>query len=243
MTSRRHPDRLIAAYFDQSMPELPDRVFDAVRHEIHGKRQRVVVGPWHQPELRTLGRALPLAAALAVAFGLLVMNLAGLGSGGPTGPVFRSAFYGYAIRVPIGWDATQATVRWDGRSQPSLGDTVDQLTGPHLVVLGYAGPFSGDLAAFTQDRLAANVRDHSDTCSETALQSTTSISIGGEPGVLLDLDCGARIDQAYVVHGGVAYAFTIRDAAFAPTLDPVGLATVRSMLESVTFPATSPTTP
>jgi hypothetical protein len=242
MNVRRDPDRLIASYFEQDMPELPDRVFDAVRRDIHGTRQRLVLWPWQQPEARVLARAFPIAAALVVAFGLLVMNVSGPGSGSPRGVAFRSPLYGYAIVVPQRWGTTPAVVRWDGRAQPSLDDTVDVFSGPHLIVLAYAGPFTGDLAAFTQDRLAANVRDHSDTCPSNALQATTSISIGGQPGVLLTLDCGAQIDQAMTVHDGRAYAFTIRDAGFLPTLDRTDLATVRSMLESVTFP-TPPSTP
>ena len=45
MTEHRDPDVVIATYFAQPMPDLPDRAFDAVRREIHGTRQRLVVGP------------------------------------------------------------------------------------------------------------------------------------------------------------------------------------------------------
>ena len=62
------------------------------------------------------------------------------------------------------------------------------------------------------------------------------MTIGGQPGVLLGLNCGARIDQAITVHDGVGYAFTIRDAAFSSTLDRTDFATVQSMLDSLTFP-------
>jgi hypothetical protein len=243
MTERRDPDRLIAAYFAQGAPDLPDRAFDAVRRDIHGIRQRRVVWPWRQPEGRVLGRALALAAAVLVLVSLWMLTVPGLGPGGgptssptPTPRVFRSPLYGYSIVVPDEWKATPAVVRWDGVSAPSLGPDVDQLAGPHLIVLGYAGPFAGNLAAFVQDRIAASTRDHSDTCPSNALQLNQPTTIGAEPGVLLGLNCGARIDQAITVHDGVGYAFTIRDAAFSPTLDPTDFATAQAMLDSLTFP-------
>jgi hypothetical protein len=247
MTPQRNPDRLIAAYFAARTPQLPDRVFEAVRSDIHRTRQRLVLWPWRPFGVRPGVRLVSVAAAALVIVGLLLLNLAIVGLDGgepsPTANVFRSPFYGYSIAVPTGWSATPATTSWNGVSAPSLGPNVDVLSGPHLIVLGYAGPFGGDLAAFTQDQLAATARDHSDTCPRNALQSTTSISIGGQAGVLLTLNCGAQIDQAMTVRDGFAYAFTIRDAEFLPTLDQTDLASVRSMLESVTFPTTPITSP
>ena len=243
MTEHRDPDRLIAAYFAQRAPDLPDRAFDAVRRDIHGTRQRRIFWPWRAPEPRVLARVLPVAAAVLLILSLWLLSLPGLGPGGTPRPshaatpnVFRSPLYHYSILVPPGWTATPATVRWDGESQPSLGPNVDQLAGPHLIVLGYAGPFAGNLAAFVQDRIAANTRDHSDTCPSNALQLNQPTTIGGEAGVLLGLNCGARIDQAITVHDGVGYAFTIRDTAFSSTLDPTDFGSVQSMLDSLIFP-------
>ena len=243
MSAQRDPDRLIAAYFAQPAPDLPDRAFDAVRSDIHRTRQRLVLGPWQEPDTRVLARALPVAATILLVVSLGILNVLVLGPGGgptaspgPTPNVFRSPFYHYSILVPPGWTATPATVRWDGESQPSLGPNVDQLAGPHLIVLGYSGPFAGNLAAFVQDRIAANARDHSDTCPSNALQLNQPTTIGGEVGVLLGLNCGARIDQAITVHDGVGYAFTIRDTAFSSTLDPTDFASVQSMLDSLIFP-------
>ncbi|MGZ6328908.1 MAG: hypothetical protein ACXWN2_09405 [Candidatus Limnocylindrales bacterium] len=243
MSAHRDPDRLIAAYFAQPAPDLPDRAFDAVRSDIHRTRQRLVLGPWQEPDPRVLARALPVAATILLVASLGILNVLGLGPGGgptaspgPTPNVFRSPLYHYSIVVPTGWTATPATVRWDGESQPSLGPNVDQLAGPHLIVLGYAGPFAGNLAAFVQDRIAANARDHSDTCPSNALQLNQPTTIGGEAGVLLGLNCGARIDQAITVHDGVGYALTIRDTAFSSTLDPADFASVQSMLDSLIFP-------
>ena len=243
MSAHRDPDRLIAAYFAQPALDLPDRAFDAVRRDIHGTRQRRVFWPWRAPEPRVLARVLPVAAAVLLILSLWLLSLPGLGPGGtprsspaPTPTVFRSPLYGYSIVVPTGWSATPATTLWDGESQPSLGPNVDQLAGPHLLVLGYAGPFAGNLTAFVEDRIAANARDHSDTCPSNALQLNQPTTIGGEPGVLLGLNCGARIDQVITVHGGIGYAFTIRDTAFSSTLDPPDLASVQSMLDSLIFP-------
>jgi hypothetical protein len=250
MSGHRDPDQLIAAYFAERAPELPERALDAVRRDIHRTRQRLVVWPWWRPEGRLVARALPVAAAILLLLSLWVATLPGLGSGGGTTAspratqnVFRSPLYGYSIVVPTGWRATPATTRWDGESQPSLGPNVDQLAGPHLIVLGYAGRFAGNLTAFVQDRIAANVRDHSDTCPPNALQLNEPTTIGGQPAVLLGLNCGARIDQAIAVHGGVAYAFTIRDIAFSPTLDATDFATVQSMLDSLVFPLAPTTSP
>ena len=243
MNQPRNPDRLIAAYFAERAPELPDRIFDAVRSDIHRTRQRVVFLPWAF-DARPSARIVSLAAAVVLIVGLLLLNLAGIvpGRPSPSANVFRSSFYGYAIDLPTRWSATPATVRWDGESAPSLGPNVDLFSGPHLIVLGYAGPFAGDLAAFTQDRLAAAARDHAE-CRTDPLQSNEPISIGGQPGALLTLDCGAQIDQAMTVHDGFAYAFTIRDAGFATSLDQTDLASVLSMLQSVTFPTTPATSP
>jgi hypothetical protein len=239
MNERTDIDRLLASYFEQPVPDLPDRVFDAVRRDIHGTRQRLVLGPWRAPDFPAIARVIPIGIAVLL-LGLLLLSISVLGPGGgppvATPPTFRSPLYGYSMLVPPGWTATPATVRWDGASQPSLGPNVDQLAGPHLIVLGYAGPFAGDLAAFVQDRIAANARDHSDTCPSNALQLDQPTTIGGEPGVLLGLNCGARIDQAITVHDGVGYAFTIRDAAFSPALDAADFASVQSMLDSLIFP-------
>jgi hypothetical protein len=244
MSDLRDPDRIIAAYFAQPAPDLPDRAFDAVRRDIHGIRQRRVLWPWRQPGRRVLGRALSLAAAVLVIVSLWMLTVPGLGpAGGPTSSptptpnVFRSPLYSYSLVVPTGWSATPATTRWDGVSAASLGPNVDQVAGPHLIVLGYAGPYAGNLTTFVQQQITASLRDHSDTCPSNALQLNQPTTIGGEPGVLLGFNCGARIDQAITVHGGIGYAFTIRDLAFAANLDPTDLASVRSMLDSLIFPS------
>ena len=249
MSQPRDPDVLIDAFFEQDAPDLPDRAFDAVRRDIHRTRQRTIFVRGRWSEAPAVARALAAAAAILLVVGLALLSLFVLGLGGaapspePSAARFRSPLYAYSVAIPRGWSATPALVRWDGETQPSLGSTVDELSGPHLIALGFAGPFAGDLAAFTQDRIAANARDHADTCAANALQGQEPITFGGQPGVLLTWSCGALVDQAITVHAGVAYAFTIRDVDFKPALDPADFAAIRSMLDSVSFPTTPITSP
>ncbi|TAK00806.1 MAG: hypothetical protein EPO36_07445 [Chloroflexota bacterium] len=67
MTTPRDPDRLIRAYLDEGPGQLPDRTYDAVRSHIDQTRQRVVIGPWREPQMRTfLATALAAVAVVAV---------------------------------------------------------------------------------------------------------------------------------------------------------------------------------
>jgi hypothetical protein len=266
MTTPRDPDARITAFFETPQPDLPERAFEAIRRDIHATRQTRGISDG-------LRFAFAFAAVLVVALVVVSLNLRGQQIGGPgrsptpvpsaspspsaaspgasaiptpavTGPVtFISPLYGYSIEVPAGWGATPAAVRWDGVTEPSLGPNVDLVSGPHLIALGFAGPFAGDLTAFSRDRIAATARDHADTCGTGPPEQTQSITIGGQPALLLSWNCGARIDLALTVRGGIGYAFTIRDAAFSAVLDPTDLATVRSMLDSLTFPPTPTPSP
>jgi hypothetical protein len=245
--STRDPDSVLEAWIDEGPRYLPDATRRAILNALPTTPQsrRGFTAPGSSATTTAFVQWAAVAIVAVVAIGALALLTGPRGGvGGPASPsapnVFRSPFYGYSIAVPTGWRATPATTLWDGESQPSLGPNVDQLAGPHLIVLGYAGPFPGNLAAFVQGRLAANARDHADTCPSNALVLNESITIGDRPGVLLGLNCGARIDQAITVQDGIGYAFTVRDANFSPTLDPADLATVRSMLDRVIFPA-SPT--
>lgn len=63
-------DDLIRAFIAEGREELPDRAFDAVRGDIHRTRQRVVIGPWREPQMSNLAKvALAAAAVVAVLFG------------------------------------------------------------------------------------------------------------------------------------------------------------------------------
>jgi hypothetical protein len=245
MNATRDSDAILNAWLDEGPTDLPDATRRAILTSLPTTPQarRGGLAPWIH--MTRFARAAVVVLVAVVAIGWLVLlarpkgDVGGPGpspSASPTPSVFRSPLYGYSIELPTGWSATPATTRWDGESQPSLGPNVDQLAGPHLIVLGYAGPFSGDLTAFVQDRIAANARDHSDTCPSNALQLNQPTTIGGQAGVLLGWNCGARIDQAITLQDGFGYAFTIRDAAFSPTLDPTDFASVQSTLDSLIFP-------
>ncbi len=73
MTASRDPDKLIAAFLDEGQTDLPDRVFDAVRHDIQRTRQRVVIGPWRVPNMNMFARV-AIAAAAVVAIGFAWVN-------------------------------------------------------------------------------------------------------------------------------------------------------------------------
>ena len=63
-------DDLIRAFIAEGRDDLPDRAFDAVRGEIHRTRQRVVIGPWREPQMSNVTRyALVAAAVVAVLVG------------------------------------------------------------------------------------------------------------------------------------------------------------------------------
>ncbi len=84
MTAPRDPNLLIRAFLDEGRTELPDRVYDAVREQVDHTRQRVVIGPWREPDMSNIAR-LALAAAAVVAVVVIGINLWPGGSGGVGG--------------------------------------------------------------------------------------------------------------------------------------------------------------
>ncbi len=82
MTASRDPDKLIRAFLDEGQTDLPDRVFDAVRHDIQRTRQRVVIGPWRVPNMNMFARV-AIAAAAVVAIGFAWVNF-GPSQAGPS---------------------------------------------------------------------------------------------------------------------------------------------------------------
>ena len=68
MTSSRDTERLIRAFLDDGVTELPERVYDVVRSDIDRTHQRVVIGPWRTPDMNTFAKfAMAAAAVLVVA--------------------------------------------------------------------------------------------------------------------------------------------------------------------------------
>jgi hypothetical protein len=69
MTASRDPERLIRAFLDEGVTELPERAYDVVRSDIDRTHQRVVIGPWRTPDMNTFAKfAMAAAAVLVVAF-------------------------------------------------------------------------------------------------------------------------------------------------------------------------------
>jgi hypothetical protein len=251
MTAPRDSDARIAAYFEASQPDLPDRAFDAVRRDIDRTRQLVAIGPWRQPtSFRSAEYVTAAAAVLAVAIVLLNLRPV-VGPGGvptstptptavasPSGPtVFTSPLYGYTVTVPTGWIVGPAIIPWDGIKQPGPDAEADKFAGPEkLTVWAFAGPFSGDLAALAADRIVANARDHSDTCPRAAPEINEPLQIGDQAWVLIGWNCGALINQAVTVRAGVAYAFVFRDRGVQTATDRADRALFLSILDSLELP-------
>ena len=84
MTAPRDTDRLIRAFLHEGTAELPDGAFDAVRRDIHRTRQRVVIGPWREPDMSNLPRV-AIAAAAVIAVGLAWVNFGPSQSPGAAG--------------------------------------------------------------------------------------------------------------------------------------------------------------
>jgi hypothetical protein len=263
MSAPREPDARIAAFFEAAQPNLPDRTFDAVRRDIHRTRQLVVIGPLREP-LAFPSAGFLAAAAAIVAIAIVLLNVRSvLGPGGvptpvptptvgaspavsasasaPASPsvptVFTSPLYGYTVTVPAGWITAPAVLRWDGTKAPGPDAESDRFAGPaQLSAWVIGGPFSGDLAAFVTDRVAANDRDHSDTCPVAEPEINEPLQIGGQPWVLLGWNCGAVINQALTTRAGTAYVFTFRDLGVKAATDPADRAIFLSILESVELP-------
>jgi hypothetical protein len=84
MTAQRDPDRLIRAFMNEGVEELPDPVYDEVRARIELTRQRAFIGPWRTPDApRLLKIGLP-AAVLVVAAVVGLRLVLGPNVGGPT---------------------------------------------------------------------------------------------------------------------------------------------------------------
>lgn len=66
MTSDRKLDRLIEAYLEPGLDELPERSYEAVRAATTRTRQRVVIGPWRAPDVMRGVRPLLAVAVVAL---------------------------------------------------------------------------------------------------------------------------------------------------------------------------------
>ena len=149
----------------------------------------------------------------------------------------RRSLYDYTVTIPAGWIAAPAVLHWDGKRQPGPDAESDKFAGPDgITAWAFAGPFGGDLAALVTDRIAANARDHADTCPVPEPEVNEALQIGDQPWVVLGWNCGASINQAVTVRGGMAYGFTFRDFDVRAATDAGDRALFRSILDSVELP-------
>ena len=171
-----------------------------------------------------MGRGLLVIAALVVA-------------ACSSGSVFTSKTYGYSLTLPSEWISYQASKAWDGtqansHEAPESDQFIGRLAASSWVV---AAPTDKDLATYTTQLIAANSRDHGDTCPPQP-EAQDSIKVGTDTGTLLAWNCGILINVAVAVHNGRAYIFGFRDPAVHAATDPTDRSTFVSLLESVRFP-------
>ena len=149
----------------------------------------------------------------------------------PTEP-FRSTLYGYVV-TSLDWTGTSATTAWDGTGSPGNGDpTVDILEGPTgQQAYAFGGPTTATLDEFVAASRAANAAQRG--CPEVPA-ATAEIAVGGEPGILDEVDCGVFALSATVVHDGRVSAFFTFDQ---PGKEAEMRAWFGSLLRAVTFDA------
>jgi hypothetical protein len=82
MNERRDPDRLIHRFLIEGSEQLHDQVYDAVRAQIEGQRQRVVIGPWRMPDMNKFA---PIGLGIAAVAVVLVVGTQLLGPAAPGG--------------------------------------------------------------------------------------------------------------------------------------------------------------
>ena len=75
MTKPRDPEALLSAYLAVGMEVLPDRVVDAVLHEVHRTRQQAAFGPWRTRSMfRSAFSGAAVVAVLVVAGAFVVIQ-------------------------------------------------------------------------------------------------------------------------------------------------------------------------
>jgi hypothetical protein len=150
---------------------------------------------------------------------------------------FRSSTYGYSVKLPAQWSATDAQDRWNGTAALAIDSpNVDKFMGPSTgASWGAAAQWPQSLSANVNYAIAWTAVNHGDTCPPQP-QAKRQVTIGGQPGVLLEYNCGILINMATTVHSGVAYWFVFRDPGVDAASNPADHATFTKLLESVQFP-------
>ena len=186
---------------------------------------------------RTAGPTAELAASVAASPPpTSSASLSPTPSAQPTSTAYTSSLYGYSLRLPAGWEVVPATVRWDGISDPGHDEpTVDQMSGPSTAVAWAFStpPVTKDLQTYASDRMVADAAVH--PCPKTP-SKTDTITIDGQPGLLLSRDCGILVLTALTIHRGAGFLFYLQDSDIHSASDPADEATFASLLASVQLP-------
>jgi hypothetical protein len=176
MSNTHDPDRLIRAYLDEGVTELPDRVFDDVRAEIDRTRQRVAFGPWNGDNMNSTARfALAAAAVVIVAvIGLRFLPGAGPGPGTSISPTAQPTPAATPTAVPTVAPTVSASLTADpqGRLQPGT-----YLAHPFDTLLGM------DARAFTFTTPSGNWEALGDSGHTSAVAWNTGSGDSGGVGV------------------------------------------------------------
>jgi hypothetical protein len=133
MRTPRDPDRLIAAYLEEDVAGLPDRVLDAVRSNIEHTKQRVVIGPWRIPRMNRYAKLAIAAAAVVVIAIVGYKMLPGAGTfAGPgaspsasasPSPTPRTTMPSGTLAAGVRYSAVQGGVRLNFQLPTSKWDT------------------------------------------------------------------------------------------------------------------------
>jgi hypothetical protein len=215
MTAPRDPDRLIHAFLNEGLDELPDPVYDAVRNRIEQTRQRAFIGPW-RTSFMTKAMKYGLAAAAVVVIAIIGYQFLGnsnTGGPGPTSPSpspsatgrptpspsasappltqsFTSTVHGISVSYPEGWTAQAATAPWTDRTFPlSFGiSQADFLYDPTLTSDLFLTTASQPIGDSTPEGWVAEQMASGEGCT-----ATEPVAVDGATGLIGKDGCNVAV--------------------------------------------------
>ena len=154
-----------------------------------------------------------------------------------TPSLFTSVQYPYSLMLPPGWHAGAAVEKWDGTSQPgSTEPSVDKFGGSASAsAFAMAAETELDLPDLVKDRIAANFRDHGDTCPVETPDVNEPTTVGDDPAAFLAWNCGILINMVVTVHDGLAFLMVMRDTQVHASTDLADRALLDTLLSGVRF--------
>lgn len=198
----------------------------------------IVIGCSSAPMPPSMGASQPSRPSLTAEPATLAPTAAPPTAGVEATPsVFTSPVYGYSVVLPVGWSAVAATLRWDGTSRTS-SDTpnVDQFYPTGLASSwASAAAYQGTLKEYTAKEIADTANYHGTTCP-AGPEAQLPITVGGQPGILLQFNCGILINIAVTVDAGIGYVFGFRDPTVEGSSDSQDKAIFVGLLASTRFP-------